>query len=143
VSGSGNATSIEHLAASKNPDMVALVSRFTEMWADKASPFIASMMENAGLDVRVRELLIIALLTMKGWEEGVRFHVGSALDAGVEPADIRGAILLTLTVDGIATASRGMRWFESCLESRDDQNERVEAELPRPLIGPSPADRTE
>lgn len=110
-------TTVDQLAASGNPDMIPLLTHFTEMWAESARPFLASMYENAGLDVRVRELILIALLAMKGWEAGVQYHARYALDAGVDPSDIRGAILLTLPVNGVASASRGLLWVESCLQS--------------------------
>ena len=45
------------------------------------------MMESAGLDVRVRDLLLIALPHHEGVGGGDGFHVRFALDAGVEPDD--------------------------------------------------------
>ena len=103
---------------SGNPDMESLLTHFKNMWEETAVPFWGAMAEAAGLDLRVRELILIALLSMKGWELGVQFHAQNALDAGVDVADIRGAILLTLGVDGTGTAARGLLWLDSYLEAR-------------------------
>jgi AhpD family alkylhydroperoxidase len=99
--------------ASGNPDMAELLTRYGEMWETAAAPFYAAVFESTGLDVRVRELIAIALLSMKGWEAGLQFHARAALEAGVDPDEIRGAILTTIGIDGVATASRGLKWFES------------------------------
>jgi AhpD family alkylhydroperoxidase len=106
----------EHVA-SGNPDMADLLTRYQEMWETSAAPFYTAVFESTGLDVRVRELIAIALLAMKGWEAGLQFHARAALEAGVDPDEIRGAILTTIGIDGVATASRGLKWFESYLKT--------------------------
>jgi AhpD family alkylhydroperoxidase len=103
--------------ASGNPDMIHLLARYREMWEKSAAPFYSAVFESTGLDVRVRELIAIALLAMKGWEAGLQFHARAALEAGVDPDEIRGAILTTIGIDGVATASRGLMWFESYLKT--------------------------
>jgi AhpD family alkylhydroperoxidase len=108
--------------ASGNPDMVPLLTHYKEMWETSAAPFYTAVFESTGLDVRVRELIAIALLSMKGWEAGLQFHARAALDAGVDPDDIRGAILATIGIDGVATASRGILWFESYLRTWTESN---------------------
>jgi AhpD family alkylhydroperoxidase len=103
--------------ASGNPDMAELLTRYRDMWESSAAPFYAAVFESTGLDVRVRELITVALLAMKGWEAGLQFHARAALEAGVDPDEIRGAILTTIGIDGVATASRGLLWFESYLRT--------------------------
>lgn len=104
--------------AAGNPDMGPLLDHYSKLWEHEAAPFFEAVFEATGLDFRVRELILIALVSMRGWEAGVRFHAKKALDAGVEPDDLRGAILATVGVGGVASAAQGIKWFDDYLKGR-------------------------
>lgn len=107
--------------------MGPLLSHYSSMWENKAAPFFEGLFEATGLDFRVRELIMIALVSMRGWEAGVQFHAKKALDAGVEPNDLRGAILATVGVGGVASAAQGIKWFDNYLEGREAAHSQSES----------------
>jgi AhpD family alkylhydroperoxidase len=104
-----------------NPDMGPLLSHYPEFWEEEAAPFFEGLFAATGLDFRVRELILIALVSMRGWEAGVRFHAKKALDAGIDPDELRGAALATVGVGGVASAAQGIKWIDSYLQEREAQ----------------------
>ena len=98
----------------RNPDMAALLTLMGNKYDTTAVPFWDALFETAGFDLATRELIMIATVVMKGWEAGLQFHVSISLnEAGLTPDQIRGAILCTLPVGGVATTAQGLTWFEA------------------------------
>jgi alkylhydroperoxidase/carboxymuconolactone decarboxylase family protein YurZ len=105
----------------RNPDMAALLALFGDKYNTTAVPFWDTVFEMAGFDLPTRELIMIATVVMRGWRSGLDFHASLSLDAaGLTPDQIRGAILCTLPVGGVATAAQGLTWFEDYMKRRAD-----------------------
>jgi alkylhydroperoxidase/carboxymuconolactone decarboxylase family protein YurZ len=103
----------------RNPNMIALLNFFGDTYNTTAVPFWEALFERAGFDFATRELIMMAAVAMRGWRAGLEFHAGLSLDvAGLTPDQIRGAILCTLPVGGLATAAQGLTWFEEYLQRR-------------------------
>lgn len=62
---------------------------------------IQSLISTDGLDGKTKQLIYIALKAASGDETALQFHVPMAKNLGATKAEIRDAILLTLTVCGI------------------------------------------
>ena len=62
---------------------------------------IQAISQGNGLDERTRQLIYIAMRAAEGDVGAVAAHAGMARKAGVGRADLRDAILMTLTVSGI------------------------------------------
>jgi AhpD family alkylhydroperoxidase len=84
-------------------------------WNDRIAPFFAELYAVSGLEPKTVELIATALLALHGWETGVRAHARLALESGASADEIRGAILITLGIGGIATAANGLAWVEPVL----------------------------
>jgi AhpD family alkylhydroperoxidase len=97
------------------PQLKALFDHYGAFWESTAAPFFDSLYSTAGLDKKTQELVVVALLTLRGWETGVRTHVRLALDAGATAQEIRGAILITLGVGGVTAAASGLAFAEPIL----------------------------
>jgi alkylhydroperoxidase/carboxymuconolactone decarboxylase family protein YurZ len=107
----------------RNPDMAALLALFGDKYNTTAVPLWDTVFEMAGFDLATRELIMIATVVMKGWRCGLDFHAGLSLDAaGLTPDQIRGAILCTLPVAGVATVAQGLTWFEEYMKHRAGNN---------------------
>ena len=98
------------------PELTAMLTHFQGWWDGSCATFFAGLYETSGLDKRTVELIMVAQMALRGWETGIRAHAKLALDAGCTPAEIRGAILITLGTGGVASAARGMSWVESLLQ---------------------------
>lgn len=105
-----------------NPDMGPLLTHYPKFWEDDAGPFFEALFTATGLGFRERELILIALVTMRGWEAGVRFHAKKSLDAGITPDELRGAVLATIGIGGVAAAAQGIKWIDSYLQDREAAN---------------------
>ena len=77
---------------------------FTEEAPAAAAAFnglIQAVSQGDGLDGRMRQLIYIAVKAAQGDTGAVIAHAGMARKAGASRADLRDAILMTLTVSGI------------------------------------------
>ena len=83
------------------PEMSAVLKHYQDWWDGSCAPFFAGVYEASGLDKRTVELIMVAQMALRGWETGIRAHTKLALDAGCTPAEIRGAILITLGTGGV------------------------------------------
>jgi alkylhydroperoxidase/carboxymuconolactone decarboxylase family protein YurZ len=130
-----------------NPDMKSLYAFCGDMWDASGAPFLEALFEATGLDFTTRELILIAALAIKGYEPGMIFHAQVALNSGVPPEKIRGAILATLPIGGVATAARGLSWFDAhvAAESLDGQSQRSQtrSDVPATEAGGEPAAKPE
>ena len=102
-----------------NPDMGPLLTHYPKFWEEEAGPFFEAVFAATGLGFRERELILIALVSARGWEAGVRFHAKKSLDAGMTPDELRGAVLATIGVGGVASAAQGIKWIDSYLQDRE------------------------
>lgn len=84
----------------------------------QVSPDLATLLVDAALgavlgrpdvDVRTRELLAVALLAAQGAEEAfLAVHIGAALDAGAEPAELAAVMMQVATFAGFPKALAGV-----------------------------------
>lgn len=83
-------------------------------------PEIAAAYENLGksiseqgkFDTKTRALVKLALSAGSELEGGVHAHVRKALEAGVEPDEIREIALLAITTLGFPKAMKILTWIE-------------------------------
>lgn len=97
------------------PQLAAMMEHYPDFWEHELLPLFQRVYDHAGFDERTMELIVIALLVLRGWDTGIRVHARQALDAGATPDEIRGAALITLVVGGIHTAASGLDSIERAL----------------------------
>ena len=76
--------------------------------------------EAGPLTERERALVKIGLSTGARLEGGLHSHVRKALEAGVEAAAIRHAVLLALPTLGLPTMMAALTWVEDVLEENEE-----------------------
>jgi AhpD family alkylhydroperoxidase len=108
-------------SAQPEPQLRAILTHYGGFWEQSVAPFFASLYATGGLDKKTQELIVTALLALRGWETGVRTHAALALEAGATPREIRGAILITMGVGGVTSAASGMAWVEPILQEHGGQ----------------------
>jgi 4-carboxymuconolactone decarboxylase len=106
------------------PELEAIVENYTEYWNEQVLPFFTSIYEQSGLDMKTVELIVTALCALRGWETGVRVHAQQALEQGATPQDVRGAILICMSVGGIHRAAQGLHYAEPILSGREQTSSR-------------------
>jgi 4-carboxymuconolactone decarboxylase len=102
------------------PELDGLIQRYPELWHERILPFYREVYEASGLDERTLELILVAVLALRGWQTGIRVHAKQALDAGATPDEVRGAVLAVLGVGGIHRVAVGMDVLEAVLKHGDD-----------------------
>jgi len=100
-------------------ELVAITRHFPKFWGEAGHLFTETLYEESTLDRKTIELILCSLLSARGWETGVRVHVGQALAAGATPAEIRGALLISGSVAGQSAPVRSLDWAETILADAD------------------------
>lgn len=98
------------------PQLQAIMRDYPDFWEDGLVPFFLRVYEVSGLDAKTSELVVVALLSLRGWETGIRVHAKQAIEAGATPEEVRGAALTTLVVGGIHRASVALDVVDRALE---------------------------
>ena len=96
--------------------------RYTQLKTDQ--PAVLGAYEKLGeacaaagpLTERERALIKIGLSTGAQLEGGLHSHVRKALEAGVEPAAIRQAVLIALPTLGLPSMMAALSWADDVLE---------------------------
>src|SRR4051812_14833791 len=101
------------------PELQALIRNYPELWHERILPFYREVYDASGLDERTLELILVAILALRGWRTGMRVHAKQALDAGATPDEVRGAVLAVLGVGGIHRVAVGMDVVEEVLDHVD------------------------
>ena len=104
------------------PQLETITTHYADFWEKWLTPFFVNLYGSSGLDKKTVELIVTALLALRGWETGVRTHAALALEAGATPEEIRGAILITMGVGGVTSAASGMAWAEPILQAHASAN---------------------
>jgi alkylhydroperoxidase/carboxymuconolactone decarboxylase family protein YurZ len=99
----------------RNPEMAAVVAFLGSTWNARATPFLNTLFEVSGLDPQTRALILTALQAINGWEAGVRYNASRAIDAGLTPDQVRGAIVCTYPIGGIGALAQGLTWVDRYL----------------------------
>ena len=60
-----------------------------------------SVVERPAIDVKTRQLMLIAVMTSQNYPPGVRAHVPQAMNAGATKEEVLEAVLTPLPVSGI------------------------------------------
>lgn len=98
------------------PQLETIMTHYKDFWEQWLTPFFVNLYGSSGLDKKTVELIVTALLALRGWETGVRTHAAYALEAGATPEEVRGAILCTMGVGGVTSAASGMAWAEPIIQ---------------------------
>ena len=101
------------------PQLQAILEHYPEFWSKRIAPFYAELYATTGLEPKVVELIVTALVAFKGWETGVRAHTTLAIKSGATPDEIRGAILVTMAFGGVSAAASGLAWAEPVLAAHE------------------------
>jgi 4-carboxymuconolactone decarboxylase len=97
------------------PGLDAILSRYGEFIEDSVEPYIAELYRVSTLDEKTKELVVTALLALRGWKTGVRVHAHHAIEAGATAEEVRGAILITMGIGGMAAAAEALTWADEVL----------------------------
>jgi AhpD family alkylhydroperoxidase len=89
---------------------------YPDFWEEEIVPFFLRVYEVSGIDPKTSELIVVALLSLRGWETGIRVHAKQAIDAGATPQQVRGAALTTLVVGGVHRAAAALDVIDRALE---------------------------
>jgi len=79
-------------------------SLFLKTYPDAGKAYIKlfqSVVERPAIDVKTRQLMLIAVMTAQNYPPGVRAHVSQAVDAGATREEVLDAVLTPLPVSGI------------------------------------------
>ncbi len=68
------------------------------------------------LDARTRRLIKLGIAIGLSSEGGVRSHARRALEDGVSVAELRHAVLLTMTTAGFPAMMAAMKWVDTVIE---------------------------
>jgi len=95
--------------------------RFMEEFPEtaKAYEMLGDSVHKAGpLDEKTRVLIKIAISTGARLEGALHSHVRKALSAGVKPAEIRHAIMLSLPTIGLPSMMAALSWADDIIEDK-------------------------
>lgn len=104
------------MAHEMEPQLETLFKYYGDFWTATGGPFFDGLYARGGLEPKTQELIILAMLAIRGWETGIRTHVRLALDAGATPDEIRGAIFITVGAGGVMSAASGLAYAEPVLQ---------------------------
>lgn len=94
--------------------------KFTKDFPDVTAAYesLGEAVHSAGpLDEKTRALIKIGISAGARLEGAVHAHVRKALAAGVTPAEIRHAVLLSLPTIGLPSMMAALSWVEDTLEA--------------------------
>lgn len=94
------------------PELDEIVRHFPRFLEEAGHLYTETLYEEAKLDRRSIELILLALLAGRRWETGVRTHTAKAIEHGATADDVRGAILLSFAVFGMSSAAPALHWAE-------------------------------
>jgi alkylhydroperoxidase/carboxymuconolactone decarboxylase family protein YurZ len=97
------------------PGLDSILSHYGDFIDNSVEPYIAELYRVSTLDEKTKELVVTALLALRGWRTGVRVHARHAVDAGATPDEVRGAILITMGIGGMAAAAEALTWADEVL----------------------------
>lgn len=99
---------------------VAATTPFTAPFQDYITRAAwGSVWTRAGLDVRTRRLLVLALLAALGQEHELEMHVRAALADDLPPEEIAEVFLQTGVYAGVPAANRAFAIAQRVLDERD------------------------
>lgn len=100
-------------------ELEEITSHFPRFWSEAGHLFTQTLYEEARLDRKTIELILLALLAGKRWQTGVEVHTGAALEHGATPDEIRGALLMSIAVFGTSAATQALHWAEPVLKKAE------------------------
>jgi AhpD family alkylhydroperoxidase len=86
--------------------------------AESYDKLAVSCNEGGPLDEKAREMVKLGIAIGLGSEGAVKSHTRRALKAGAKAAEIRHAVLLTLTTAGFPTTIAAMKWADEVLDKQ-------------------------
>ena len=92
-----------------------IIGHFPKFWSEAGHLFTQTLYESVALDRKTIELILLALLAGRRWETGVKVHTAAALEHGATPAEIRGALLMSIAVFSTSSAVQALHWAEPVL----------------------------
>ena len=88
--------------------------------------FIQSLIEDEGLDKKTKQLIYIGMKMIADDERAVKMHVPMAKAAGATRDEVKGTVLLGLSVIGLKAASKYLPLVLESYDSREQINEENE-----------------
>ena len=85
--------------------------------------FIQSLIEDEGLDKKTKQLIYIGMKMIADDERAVKMHVPMAKAAGATRDEVKGTVLLGLSVIGLKAASKYLPLVLESYDSREQINE--------------------
>lgn len=101
--------------AATTDELREITTYYPTFWGEAAHLFTETLYEEVGLDRKTIELILVALVSAKRWDTGVRTHVQAALDHGATVDEVRGAILMSFATEATSAAAQGLHWAEDVL----------------------------
>ncbi|MCK8516408.1 carboxymuconolactone decarboxylase family protein [Methylonatrum kenyense] len=99
-----------------------LAEDYPEVWEAYAA--LGESCADAGpLDERERRLVKLALAVALGSEGATHSHARQALEAGLDPEDIRHVALLAVTTLGFPRAVAALTWIDDVLDGDEESDE--------------------
>jgi alkylhydroperoxidase/carboxymuconolactone decarboxylase family protein YurZ len=106
-------------------ELLEITGYFPEFWSEAAHLYTETLYEAVKLDRKTIELILCALLAARRWETGVQVHSGLALAHGASPAEVRGALLMSMAVAGTSAAASGLHWAEPVIAEAEGAEPRT------------------
>lgn len=103
---------------------------YPTFWSEAGHLFTETLYEEAGLDRKTIELILVALVSAKRWDTAVRVHTQLALDHGATADEVRGAILMSFATEATSAAAQGLHWAEDVIVASADGSESAESPGP-------------
>ncbi len=109
----------------KMPEELIEINRyFPKFWSETGHLLTKTLYEEATLDRKTIELILLGMLALVKWRTGIEVHTQVALDHGATPAEIRGAILLSFAAGANSAALPALHWAEPILAKAEAKAKR-------------------
>ena len=97
-------------------ELIEINKHFPKYWGEAGHLLTKTLYEEATLDRKTIELILLGMLAVAKWRTGAEVHTQVALDHGATPAEIRGALLMSIAVGGNSAALPALLWAEPILD---------------------------
>ena len=104
--------------SSGTDELREITTYYPAFWQEAGHLFTQTLYEEAKLDRKTIELILVALVAAKRWDTGVRVHSQLAMEHGASADEVRGAILMSFATEATSAAAQGLHWAEQVITSR-------------------------
>jgi len=100
-------------------ELIEINKYFSKYWTEAGHLLTKTLYEEATLDRKTIELILLGMLAVAKWRTGIEVHTQVALDHGATPEEIRGALLLSIAVGSNSAALPALHWAEPILAKHE------------------------